>query len=129
MSDPRDPQIALQAFRRLQDILNSTFLAPVLVGHEAFPPASALETYSQVLEFVNRYTNPLFQASGTAKMGRKSDLMAVMDSKARVFGVNNVRVVDASSLPILLPGHIQATICKYQIVARRRHIKVSLTSV
>ncbi|KAE8421060.1 glucose-methanol-choline oxidoreductase [Aspergillus pseudocaelatus] len=110
MSDPRDPEIALQAFRRLQDILNSTFLAPVLVGHEAFPPASALETDSQVLAFVQNYTNPLFQASGTAKMGRKSDPMAVIDSKARVFGVKNVRIVDASSLPILLPSHIQGTI-------------------
>lgn len=113
MSDPRDARIALQAFRRLQDILNSTFLEPVLVGHEAFPPASVLETDAQVLEFVTKYANPLFQASGTAKMGRKSDPMAVVDSKARVFGVNNVRVVDASSLPVLLPGHIQGTICEY----------------
>ena len=114
MSDPRDPEIALQAFRRLQAILNSTLLAPVLVGHEAFPPASALETDSQVLEFVKTYPNPLFQASGTAKMGQSSDPMAVIDSKARVFGAKAVRVVDASSLPILLPSHIQGTLCKYQ---------------
>ncbi|KAF9884908.1 hypothetical protein FE257_000899 [Aspergillus nanangensis] len=113
MSDPRDTDIALQAFRRLQDILNSTFLAPVLDGHEAFPPASLLETDSQILAFIQKYTNPLFQASGTAKMGQKSDPMAVIDSKARVFGVKNVRVVDASSLPILLPSHIQGTVCKY----------------
>ena len=112
MSDSRDSQLALQAFRRLQDIINSTFLAPVLVGNEAFPPASALATDSQILAFVNKYANPLFQASGTAKMGRRSDSMAVIDSKARVFGVNNLRVVDASSLPILLPSHMQATICK-----------------
>ncbi|EFQ35400.1 GMC oxidoreductase [Colletotrichum graminicola] len=110
MSDTRDAQIALQAFRRLQEILNSTILAPVLVGQEAFPPASLLQTDAQVLEFVKTYANPLFQASGTAKMGRESDPMAVIDSKARVFGVNGVRVVDASALPVLLPGHIQGTI-------------------
>ncbi|KAK6063600.1 GMC oxidoreductase [Seiridium cupressi] len=114
MSDPRDVQVALQSFRRLQGILNSTSLAPVLVGHASFPPASALQTDAQVLEFVKTYPNPLFQASGTARMGRKSDPMAVIDSKARVFGVNNIRIVDASSLPILLPGHIQGTICEYQ---------------
>ena len=129
MSDSRDSQMALQAFRRLQDILNSTFLAPVLVGHEAFPPASALETDSQVLTFVKTYANPLFQASGTAKMGRKSDPMAVIDSKARVFGVNNLRVVDASSLPILLPSHMQATICKCNIVARRKKAQRSIANV
>ncbi|KAK4246248.1 GMC oxidoreductase [Corynascus novoguineensis] len=110
MTDPRDAQMALQGFRRLQDILNSTVLRPVLVGHESFPPAAVLKTDAQVLEFVKKYANPLFQASGTAKMGRKNDPMAVIDSKARVFGINNVRVVDASSLPVLLPGHIQGTI-------------------
>ncbi|OBT56743.1 hypothetical protein VE04_03422 [Pseudogymnoascus sp. 24MN13] len=113
MSDPRDVQVALQAFRRLQEVLNSTFLAPVLVGDESFPPAALLETDAQVVEFVKTYANPLFQASGTARMGREKFQMAVIDSKARVFGVKNVRVVDASSLPVLLPGHIQGTLCEY----------------
>lgn len=112
MSDPRDRQIALQAFRRLQEILNQTSLAPALLGTEAFPPPSSLQTDDQVLSYINLGTNPLFQASGTAKMGRKGDSMAVIDSAARVYGVQNLRVVDASSLSILLPSHIQATVCK-----------------
>lgn len=36
--------------------------------------------------------------------------MAVVDSKARVFGTQGLRVVDASSLPMLAPGHPSATI-------------------
>lgn len=43
-------------------------------------------------------------------MGRSTDPMAVIDSKARVFGVQGLRVVDASSLPELVPGHPQAAI-------------------
>lgn len=31
--------------------------------------------------------------------------MAVLDNKARVYGVQNLRVVDASSFPFLTPGH------------------------
>lgn len=36
--------------------------------------------------------------------------MAVIDSHARVFGVNGLRVVDASSFSLLAPGHPQATV-------------------
>jgi hypothetical protein len=44
-------------------------------------------------------------------MGRPDDLMAVIDSKARVIGVQNLRVVDASSFPLLPPGHPTSIIC------------------
>ena len=43
-------------------------------------------------------------------MGRVEDVNAVVDSKARVIGVQNLRVVDASSFPILPPGHPQSTV-------------------
>lgn len=45
-------------------------------------------------------------------MGVSSDPMAVVDSRARVYGVSGVRVVDASAFPLLPPGHPQSTICK-----------------
>jgi choline dehydrogenase-like flavoprotein len=38
--------------------------------------------------------------------------MAVVDSRARVFGVNRLRVVDASAIPFLPPGHPQSTCCE-----------------
>ena len=45
-------------------------------------------------------------------MGKRGDPDAVVDSKAKVIGVTALRVVDASSFPLLPPGHPQATICK-----------------
>jgi choline dehydrogenase len=47
-------------------------------------------------------------------MGRKNDSMAVIDSQARVIGVHNLRVVDASSFPLLPPGHPASTTRKLQ---------------
>jgi choline dehydrogenase len=41
-------------------------------------------------------------------MGNSSDPLAVVDSHARVIGVNKLRVVDASIFPILPPGHPQS---------------------
>jgi choline dehydrogenase len=46
-------------------------------------------------------------------MGPSTDPMAVLDSKARVYGVSNLRVVDSSSFPTLPPGHPMSTICKF----------------
>ena len=43
-------------------------------------------------------------------MGRADVPNAVVDSKARVIGVQNLRVVDASAFAILPPGHPQSTI-------------------
>lgn len=49
----------------------------------------------------------------TGRMGRSNDTMAVVDSKARVLGVNGLRVVDASSFALLPPGHPQSTVCEF----------------
>lgn len=45
-------------------------------------------------------------------MGRDDNPAAVLDSQARVRGVSGLRVVDASSMPTLVPGHPMSTICK-----------------
>ena len=46
-------------------------------------------------------------------MGNSSDASAVLDARARVRGVSNLRVVDASSFPLLPPGHPVATVCEW----------------
>jgi choline dehydrogenase len=42
-------------------------------------------------------------------MGLRSDPGAVVDSEARVIGVQGLRVVDLSAVPFLVPGQPQAT--------------------
>lgn len=44
--------------------------------------------------------------------------MAVVDSRARVIGVNGLRVVDASSFALLPPGHPQSTVCKSPVFSQ-----------
>ncbi len=47
---------------------------------------------------------------GTCKMGPPSDNMAVVDGELRVFGAENLRVVDGSVMPDLVGGNINAPI-------------------
>jgi choline dehydrogenase-like flavoprotein len=46
---------------------------------------------------------------GTASMISK-DLGGVVDSRLKVYGTNNVRVVDASVMPFQVSGHLTSTL-------------------
>jgi len=50
----------------------------------------------------------IFHPVGTAKMGRASDPMAVVDERLRVIGLERLRVVDASIMPTITSGNTNA---------------------
>jgi choline dehydrogenase-like flavoprotein len=50
----------------------------------------------------------IFHPVGTAKMGRASDPMAVVDERLRVIGLERLRVVDASVMPTITSGNTNA---------------------
>jgi choline dehydrogenase len=41
-------------------------------------------------------------------MGKKEDRMAVLDSELKVFGTKNLRVIDASVMPVISNGNTNA---------------------
>jgi choline dehydrogenase len=47
----------------------------------------------------------IFHPVGTAKMGRDSDPMAVVDERLRMFGLERIRVIDASVMPTITSGN------------------------
>jgi choline dehydrogenase len=50
----------------------------------------------------------IFHPVGTAKMGLQSDPMTVVDDRLRVFGIERLRVVDASVMPAITSGNTNA---------------------
>jgi choline dehydrogenase len=64
-------------------------------------------TSDEALEaYVRAICGTVYHPVGTCKMG--TDVMAVVDSELRVYGVQGLRVVDASIMPTLTTGHTNA---------------------
>ncbi|PHH81674.1 hypothetical protein CDD82_207 [Ophiocordyceps australis] len=109
LSDPRDQEIAVAAFKRARQIAATRALRSVIAGPEVAPGPSVVSD-ADILAAVMNTTSPIWHAAGTCKMGKPGDAMAVVDAQANVFGVSRLRVVDASIFPVLVPCHPQATV-------------------
>lgn len=113
--DPRwlttetDIQVAIEAFKRARAMTQTSSIQPVLLGEE-IAPGRNVTTDDEIYEWIKNNSYMNWHASCTCRMGNDTDSMAVVDSKARVFGVHNLRVVDASSFALLPPGHPESTV-------------------
>jgi choline dehydrogenase len=81
--------------------------ASSVVEREKLPGEKEVITREQIREFVKNEAWG-HHASCTCKMGPKDDNMTVVDSKFRVHGTKNLRVVDASVFP-RIPGFFIVT--------------------
>ena len=110
LSDPRDQDIAIAAFRRGRQLFSTHAIKPIVKG-EAYPGINVTSD-EQIFEIVKESANSVYNAAGTNAMGKPEAEMAVVDSKGRVMGVQRLRVVDASIFPFLPPGQPSATVCE-----------------
>ncbi len=78
-----------------------------LVTKREVIPGEGVSTREQIKEFIKNQAWS-HHASCTCKMGTKDDVLAVVDSKFRVRGTKNLRVVDASVFPSI-PGFFIVT--------------------
>jgi choline dehydrogenase len=108
-SDPADGDLLVAGIKRLRQAWATEPARNISIGAEA-RPGVAVDTDEELLEYVKASANMMWHASSTCAMGKKRDKNAVVDSKARVFGVKRLRVVDLSILPFSLPGQPQSTV-------------------
>lgn len=126
LSDPRDQDIAVAAFRRGRQLFSTNAIRPIIKA-EAFPGTN-ITTDTEILDIVKKSVNSVYNAAGTNKMGKLDDPMAVVDSKGRVIGVSGLRVVDASIFPFLPPGQPSATVCEYALQNSNRTVILMICS-
>ncbi|OBK23534.1 GMC family oxidoreductase [Mycobacterium asiaticum] len=102
LSEPEDLKSAIACVEMLREIGNSRELRP-FVAREVMPgdlTGAELET------FLRNAVTTYWHECGTAKMGR--DSMSVVDGHLKVYGVEGLRVADASILPRITVANTMA---------------------
>lgn len=105
MSHEQDWQEFRDGIRLTREIMNQPALDPYR-GRELSPGVS-VQSDAELDEFIRNHAETAFHPSCSCKMG--SDDMAVVDGQGRVHGMEGLRVVDASIMPLIITGNLNAT--------------------
>lgn len=106
LSDSRDMDALKHAARIMERVLEAPPLAPWR-GARLYPhdgSDAALEAD------IRARADTIYHPAGTCRMGGEGDEMAVVDPKARVRGLDGLRVIDASIMPRLIGGNTTAPV-------------------
>ncbi|MEB6335223.1 choline dehydrogenase [Serratia rhizosphaerae] len=98
-----------QEFRDAIRITREIMAQPALDEYRGreISPGPEVQTDEQLDAFVREHAETAFHPSCSCKMGE--DEMAVVDGQGRVHGMEGLRVVDASIMPQIITGNLNAT--------------------
>lgn len=108
LTDEVDQKVALYAFKRARQYFGTKAMKPILKGDE-YLPGKKVNSDEAIMTWIKKNMMTVWAASCTCSM-RTKEKGGVLDSKLKVYDVSNLRVVDASSFPMLLPGHPQSVV-------------------
>ena len=106
----------LQTERDRDDMRTAARLVREIVRQPAFRdlrgeeilPGEGVRDDARLDTWARQITETGYHACGTCRMGPETDPQAVVDEQLRVFGVDRLRVVDASVMPEIVSGNTNA---------------------
>ncbi len=101
-----DKKVMIEGVKIARKIMAQPSIAP-LIDRE-FNPGEENQTDEEIEAFLRAKAETIYHPIGTAKMGRPDDKMAVVDDNLKVYGVEGLRVIDASVMPTLVGGNTNA---------------------
>jgi choline dehydrogenase len=104
MSTEQDWAEFRAGIRITREIMRQPALAPY-AGRE-ITPGKLAQTDAELDAFVRQHAETAFHPAGTNAMG--TGAMAVVDGQGRVHGLEGLRVVDASIMPEIVTGNLNA---------------------
>ncbi|WP_011583063.1 MULTISPECIES: GMC family oxidoreductase [Chelativorans] len=106
LSAPSDAEALIRGVEQVRLVASKAPLSE-FISTELGPGTEAVSS-AQIEKFVRSTATTGHHQSGTCKMG--SDPMAVVDDELRVHGLQGLRVVDASIMPNIVSGNINAPV-------------------
>jgi len=104
LSTDDDRRVAADSIRVTRNIVAQPALKP-FHPVEYLPGESVGNDEASLAKAAGDVGTTIFHPVGTAKMGLPSDPLAVVDERLRVFGLERLRVVDASVMPTITSGN------------------------
>lgn len=104
LSAEEDCRVVVDAIKVARKIAAAQPLAKVIT--EEYVPGEKFMSDDELLDAARQYSQTIYHPAGTCKMG--SDEMAVVDARLRVHGLQGLRVVDASIMPVIISGNTNA---------------------
>jgi choline dehydrogenase len=106
MSQPAD----WEEFRACVRLTRELFSQPAFDRYRGreMQPGAEVQTDEQIDEFVRQHVESAYHPSCSCRMGAPDDRRAVVDPQGRVLGVEGLRVVDASIMPSITTGNLNA---------------------
>jgi choline dehydrogenase len=106
LSTAEDRQQAVAAVRAIRDILGQSAFA-ACIGRE-LSPGPDIGSDEEILAFLSRTVGTQYHPCCTCRMGH--DPQSVVDDAGRVHETDNLRVVDASIMPAIVTGNLNAPV-------------------
>ncbi len=105
LATPEDRHVAAQSIRITRQIVAQPALQKYTPEEYLPGPQLRDDEEAALAKAAGDIGTTIFHPVGTAKMGRDDDLLAVVDARLRVIGVDGLRVVDASVMPSITSGN------------------------
>jgi len=106
LSTEQDRTSAIKAVRLIREMIAQPAWRPY-VTQEVLPGAAA-QSDAEILSILREHAGTNYHPCCSCRMG--TDDLAVVDASARVHGLDNVRVVDASIMPEIISGNLNAPV-------------------
>jgi len=104
LSTDDDRQVAADAIRVTRQLMKQKALRH-LHPEEYLPGQSIGDDAEALAKAAGDIGTTIFHPVGTARMGKAADRQAVVDASLRFQGVDGLRVVDASVMPLIVSGN------------------------
>jgi choline dehydrogenase len=104
LSTSEDRRVAADAIRVTRRLMRQQALQH-LQPEEYLPGPSVGDEDEALAKAAGDIGTTIFHPVGTARMGQHSDEYAVVDSRLRLHGIERLRIVDASVMPLIVSGN------------------------
>ena len=101
-----DKRVVVEGLKLSRRLMHSKALSKYF-DYEVYPGLEA-QSDKELLQIARERGTTTYHQMGTCRMGPKTDPTAVVDSKLKVYGLNNLRVIDASIMPTMLSANLHS---------------------